>query len=190
MKYYLADKIGGSYIQGDKSKDHPNFGDVKIGNFTIPKRLLHNPAIDALMMGATIRHAADMTIKGEKQGLSSGAVAGMVGLAEDLPFVGEAMRVGDLKTPSGRQRWMDEQIKSHLVPAGSDALAKLFDKEPEPDRSMLMNMLFGDTVPRKPDGVIQTIESGIPGLRNTLPVNKKTEALMKQRARSGEGNEP
>ena len=190
LGYYLADKIGGSYIQGDKSKDHPNFGDVKIGNFTIPKRLLHNPAIDALMMGATIRHAADMTIKGEKQGLSSGAVAGMVGLAEDLPFVGEAMRVGDLKTPSGRQRWMDEQIKSHLVPAGSDALAKLFDKEPEPDRSMLMNMLFGDTVPRKPDGVIQTIESGIPGLRNTLPVNKKTEALMKQRARSGEGNEP
>ena len=120
--------------------------------------------MSAAQIGATIRRVADSKLrKRDKntQGLSHGAMAAAVGLADATPFVREMTEISKLMNPYERDQWLAEMAKSMVVPQGVQSLADWLDKNDK-----------GETVKRKPTTITQGIESGIPGLRKNVPKAK------------------
>ena len=95
---FFAPKLfGGFYQQGEKRRK----GDIppdagRVAGVNIPANLIHAPLLTAAQLGATIRHTADSKLRkkdAETQGLSHGALAGAVGLADATPFIRETTEI-------------------------------------------------------------------------------------------------
>lgn len=156
LGYFNADAIGGYYQPGQKRKQ----GDVKAGRIRvygadIPSWLLHNPLLETLQMGATIRRVADSKLRGQHdpQGVGAGMLAGALGVVEEAPFVREMVELDKLHDPEKRGQFLNEQAKSILIPSLVQRTAEWMD----------------NGVKRKPHTIGQTLESGIPGLRENVP---------------------
>jgi hypothetical protein len=164
--YLLPQLIGGYYQTGKKQgKDEVAHGNMKVGNVEIPKYLLHNPALENLQIGATIRHVADSKLRKrdkDTQGIPAGIMAAGLGLTEEVPFVREQLEIGKLLNPYERGPWLGYQAKSFIIPQGVQWIADHTDTDTQ-----------GNTIKRKPEGALQYLESGIPGLRKNVPPAKK-----------------
>lgn len=163
---FLAPQIlGGFYQQGEKR----NKSDIKpdaarVGGVDIPASLIHNPMVNAAQLGATVRRVSDSKLrKRDKntQGLSHGAIAGAVGLADAVPFVRETTEIAKAMNPLERDQWAGAFAKSLVVPQAISSTAEHFDKDAQ-----------GNPIKRKTSDVTSGIESGIPGMRQTLPVKR------------------
>lgn len=163
---FLAPQIlGGFYQQGERR----NKADIKpdaarVGGMDIPASLIHNPMVNAAQLGATVRRVSDSKLrKRDKntQGLSHGAIAGAVGLADATPFIRETTEIAKAMNPLERDQWAGAFAKSLAVPQAVSSTAEYFDKDAN-----------GNPVKRKVSDVSSGIESGIPGLRETLPVKR------------------
>lgn len=160
---YLAPQmLGGFYQQGERRKKSDIKPDsARIEGVNIPSYYIHNPWISAAQIGATIRRVGDSKLrKRDKntQGLSHGAMAAAVGLADATPFVREMTEISKLMNPYERDQWVAEMAKSMVVPQGVQSLANWLDKNDK-----------GETVRRNPTTITEGIKSGIPGLRQTVP---------------------
>lgn len=127
----------------------------KDGN--VPRWLTHAPWFELMQFGATIRHVKDQHVKGQEKGISEGMWAAGLGLIEETPLVNEMLHFNKIFNPSERGQYLGELAKGTLVPQAVQKIAEMTDKEEA----------------RKPKGVIQAIESGIPGLRQNVPVKPK-----------------
>jgi hypothetical protein len=158
--------IGGYYQPEEKRKP----GDVKpgamqLGGVNVPSMVLHNPLLATLQIGSTIRRVADKQMakgSGKVSALSVGALAGAFGLADETPFIRETVDLGKFRDPNQRDQVLGDLISSRLVPQVVQAGTRYFDRNDA-----------GQQINRKPKGLVQHLEMGIPGLRKEVPVNAK-----------------
>jgi Serine/Threonine/Tyrosine Kinase found in polyvalent proteins len=160
--YFNAQNIGGYYQSGQKRSDKDvGYGSVKISGVNVPSYLLHNPLIEALQIGATVRRVADSKfLKKDKdtQGVAAGTLAAALGLVEEVPFVRQQVETAKMLDTRQGPYARGEFVKSLVVPAAVDFTARKLDTDKN-----------GNTIQRKPSTVLQHIETGIPGLRANVP---------------------
>ncbi len=178
---YLAPSMFGGYYSGKRDEDDVKAGGAKIGGVNIPSWLMHNPLLETIQFGATIRRAADKTVKGEKQGIGEGTAEGILGLASEIPLARESTEVakGLSHSPGQRGAFFGELAKSFSVPQFVQWIAGKTDTDSS-----------GETIKRKPQGVLQHVESGIPGLRNQLPTEEEAATERKAAAKEQRAAEP
>ncbi len=158
LGYFNADVVGGYYQP--KQKHGPKFGTILIYGQEIPSYLLHNPLLETLQFGATIRHVADSLLRkkdAQPQGTGAGIMAATLGLTEEVPIIRQMAELHKLSDPFQRERFLGEQAKSLLVPSIVQKAAEWTDTAKG----------------RAPTTVLQHIETGIPGLRQNVPVDTK-----------------
>lgn len=190
LGFYGANKVGGYFQKGEK-RDEKDVkpDDVRIGGADIPHALLHNPYMEAMQFGSTVARAAMSKFKKgdeQKKGVPAGLLAATMGLVSEIPFVRETSTIGRYIDPNQQGNQIGEKIRSTAVPGVVQWGARQLDK-PTPFSPTQ------DTTKRKPSGVKETIESGIPGLRQNVPASDvptripkpQTESEKKQQAREG-----
>lgn len=159
LGYFNADTVGGYYQQGEKRKPtDAKAGSIRVFGQNVPSFLLHNPLLETLQLGATIRRVADAKVKGTKNGLATGVWTSALGLTEELPFVRTPIELAKVFDPKERTYAEGELAKGFLIPQALDFVARETDTKAN-----------GDPQKRKPATVLQHIETGIPGLRQTVP---------------------
>lgn len=153
--YWNADKIGGYYQQGDsKDKTKPEAGTMKVFGVQIPRFLLHTPALEMLQIGATIKRVQDKT-KADNMPVASGVYAGGKGLVLEVPFFDQPARLTErLKDWQGVGKFAGEEVKGGFIPPDVQNIAKMTDQD----------------VRRNPKTFWQSVEMGIPGLRQRVPI--------------------
>ena len=157
--------FGGYYQPGDKhGKDDVPAGGMKIGEFEVPKWMIHNPFIEVLQFGATMRRVHDkmnenrLVEKSALHDLPAGVVAGGKGVIQQIPFADEPTRLGKAVTSGqGAAQFADELAASMLVPQALRDAAKDFDRKD------------GDYVSRAKYTIGDYIQNDIPFLKNKLP---------------------
>jgi hypothetical protein len=176
--YLMPNAIGGYYQAGQKrDKNDVPIGGIHIGGMTVPSYLLHNPLLETLQLGATIRRVADSKLRKSDpnpQGLPAGLAAGALGLTEAVPFAREMLETSKAFDPHSRGAFVGELGKSLAVPQVIQWAAQQTDKDAQ-----------GNVVARKPQNALQHIETGIPVLRHNvptakLPTNPMVSRLMQQ----------
>lgn len=151
LGFYNSQNLGGFYQPGEKRrKDELGVGEAKIGGTTIPAYLMHSPLGLVYQMGGTIGKLWD------KKGPAVAAAKGLFGLLEETPFVRETVDIN--KAIERPEQFAGQQAKSLLIPGGVQWAARNLDRDAQ-----------GNQVKRKTKGVLQELESGIPGLRERLP---------------------
>ena len=167
MKAVLSKAPGGPETLVVEERPDPVAGEgevviaIKAFGVNIPSFLLHNPLLEVVQVGATVRRVKDAKLHkkdSEPQGTGSGIMAGLLGLTEEIPFMKEAVEYTKVLDPMQRSTAMAELAKSFFVPAAVDFAAQKTDKDSR-----------GQPVKRKAKGAVEGIKSGIPGLRQTLP---------------------
>lgn len=159
--YMAPEMFGGYYEPGDKSKAHPKFGTMRIAGWEVPTFLIHNPLLETLQIGATVRHVADSKLRmrdPSRQGLAAGVGAALMGLIKEVPFVREMTEIGTAMSGHDGGRFWDQFAKDLTVPMGVQWVAQQFDKDAQ-----------GNLIPRDPKTMWQSIETGLPGLRQRVP---------------------
>jgi len=168
--FFNPQSVGGYYQRNDKDqKGHPKFGTIKIGDWNVPTYLIHNPLLEQLQIGATIRHVADSKLRKkdkETQGVGSGVLAAAIGLTEEVPFVGQVGDLlGSLTDPYERREYINRFVRDMTVPLGVSWAAKYFDKDAN-----------GNYIERDAKTTMEAIQSAVPLMREKLPVKKKKRA--------------
>jgi hypothetical protein len=158
LGYYKRHDFGGYYQPGEKRKpDDVKAGAVRIGGTTIKPYLLHNPFIWAAQFGATIGRVAESRFRArdeDPQGLGSGVVAAGIGLLREIPFAREIIDDATILDPKQTTAQMEKKAASWMVPGVVQWAAAQ-----------------GDSIPRKPQGLIQRVENNVPGLRDRVAVD-------------------
>jgi hypothetical protein len=153
--------IFGGFYSGRRDDRDVQAGGIKTPLGTIPFWLLHNPLLEVLQMGATVRRAMNSTTRGEHPDFATAAASGILGIGEELPMAREAMDIGKKMfnlSPRVRGQYFGELAKSLAVPQLFQWLAGRADTNQQ-----------GEVVKRQPQGVLQHVATGIPGLRNLVP---------------------
>ena len=168
LGYFLPQNFGGYYQQGEKRKDDDaeTLG-IKIGDTKIPAWFVESPIFQLMQLGATIRRVKDKVVHGQEQGIGEGVWSGLIGLGENVPMIGQPMRILKALDPKERNFFVDELAKSTIDPAILTYVAKVGD--PADQRSLGAKMLSPGNERKSPKTMWQHIESGIPGLRENLP---------------------
>lgn len=165
--YFNPTVFGGFFQQGKKRpKSEVPYGGMKVDGKEVPKQLLHTPALEVAQMGATVRRVADakLTAKdAETQGTWNGAIAGALGLIDDVPFINDMFELSKVMHPQERGQFFAELAKSRLVPQMLSQVAEHYDRD-----------AYGNPIKRQAKTALQGIESGIPGLREKLPIKDLT----------------
>jgi hypothetical protein len=166
LGYYESKNLGGYYQQGEKRKPTEiQPGEWKVSGMVIPKQLLHNPYAEIAQYGATIGRVSGSLIKkngGNTKGPLFGLMGATIGLLDEVPFVRETTTIGRYMDERQALSAIDAKVASVLIPGLVQWSAAQMDK-PVPFSP------FSATRTRKPKGLTQTLEKGIPGLREELP---------------------
>lgn len=164
--YFSPQIIGGYYQRQEKKRPGvAKPGTMRLAGLNVPTWMLHNPLLETLQIGATIRRVADAKLRKrdtEAQGIGSGIVAGAVGLTEQVPWVREMLEVAKVGNPYERGAFFGELTKSAVIPQGVQQAARYFDKN-----------AAGETVSRKPRTMWEHVKTGLPGLRQEVPKSPK-----------------
>lgn len=168
----------GGYYRGKKKKEgEPEPGTVVLAGYRLPRWLAHHPILEAGQFGATAMQIyKEVREKGDSllSAVSSGAWGATKGLAEEVPYIGQVVRrareseregflekaggalAEDLVIPLDVERYVKATDPAEAGGAGAAAM-RFFDlKQPE--------------FKRKPEGVKETFEAAIPGLRSNVPL--------------------
>ena len=155
--FFSPNAVGGYYRPNQKRDPKAvQFGDIRLFGHEIPSYLLHNPLLETIQFGATIRQVADSKLRKrdtDPQGIPAATVAAMFGLLDEVPFVRESSELNKLRDPYQRAGFAGEFAKSVAVPAALQKVAQWTDPAEK----------------RRPTTLWQHIETGIPGLRQNVP---------------------
>lgn len=157
--YFNPGSVGG-FHSGKRDEDDLKPGEAEVGGARIPAWVQHSPLAQTMHFGATVRRAQDRLVKGEKQGPAEGVLAGVAGLAEEIPLVREQEQVAGLTSANARERgWhLGELLKSLAAPQALQWIAGSTDVDAK-----------GMPIKRKPTTTLEHVETGIPGLRQRVP---------------------
>jgi hypothetical protein len=169
--------FGGYFQKGEKRKENePGFGEQMWFGHRIPKWAGHVPILEPAQIGATFRRLAALEAAG---GTAKGFVS-------QIPFYETPGRFfAGMEGPRQASRFLGEQARG-FVPGGIQEYAKYRDKNPQ----------TGEANIRTPQGTFAermkgTFKLGIPGARETVPINEKIERKQRidtatEKRRSGE----
>lgn len=153
--YFSPQIVGGLDWREKRKPGAVKTAGFQVGGWDIPRWMTHAPWFLLMQMGATIRHVKDQKIAktGEEKGISEGMWAAGLGLIEETPFVGQMVR-GDrmFQSANARQRFLAELAKGTVVPQAVQRLAE-----------------WTDPKDRQAKTIAESIQSGIPILREKLP---------------------
>ena len=163
--YFNPDVFGGYYQPREKRrKDEAPAGGVRVYGHNIPSYWIHNPLIETLQIGATVRRVSDAHINkksNEKKGIGEGIYAGALGMTEQQPFINEMRYLTKSLDPNEKNQFWGELAKSLVVPQAIQQFAAHRDVDAQ-----------GRPIKRDPKTIVQHIETGIPGLREKVPKRK------------------
>ena len=166
LGYMAYKQIGGQYQPGEKRnpKDVQE-GQVKLpdwmGGATIPKAWFESPGFMAMNVGATIHRISEQMDHrtGGLKGIGPAAEMATLGILRDVPFV-SASPIAKALSPNEGAGAVNKLVASSVVPSGVSQAAQYFDQR---DKN-------GNPVKRTPQGIVQSVEAGIPGLRQNVPL--------------------
>lgn len=161
--YFNPNKFGGTYVPRDKPKaGAPAYGNIRIGSMELPHNILHNPAIEAMQIGATWRRVQDEEIKKRASGhpfLRPLEAAGE-GVAENVPFLDFPKRLGQASEGgSSLDKFAGEEAGGMLIPGFASEAGALFNKDAQ-----------GKQIQRKPQGFWDEIKMAA-GFQTTVPTS-------------------
>jgi hypothetical protein len=175
--YFAYEAIGGYYQRGEKRKaGEVKEGELRLGKFDVPKFALHTPALEILQLGATIHRVQDQYAasdeKNEKKidegkkeakgsGTGAGIFAGAKGIAEQVPFFEQPVRMAEsTRSEASARTWANQFAESLLMPPDIRRISKYMDRA-------------GDQqIPREQKEFwSQVMRGDIPGQRKNLPVD-------------------
>jgi hypothetical protein len=160
-------KLGGFYVKGEKRKSTDIKADeAKVYDMNVSKNMLHNTYLMFLQGGYTAAKVSDeyrKAMKGsELEALWTGAGATAKGIASTVPFFETPYKMGSaLVNPKRGEKFIAEKVKRVIPPT-----VQKWAKDHDVDES-------GEPIPRSPEGVIENILMGIPGLREDVPIDTK-----------------
>jgi hypothetical protein len=164
--------FGGFYQQGDKRDEE----DVKAGNMRVlgvdvPTWALESPIMQTFQLGATVRRLSEAVTKKapDPPGFVAGAVGGLLGLAEHEPLVDNPERIFKLFDPHDRNYAADELIKGTVEPGLLQNIASWSDSH---DKRAIATKILAPENDRSPTTLKEHLETGIPGLRNDVPLKR------------------
>lgn len=177
--YRGAKKIGGYYRQGEHRPEedvHPQ--DVRLGETTVPHQVLHAPDTELLQMGATVKRIEDAwaerdEARGTHRGRSEGMLRAGVGLAEQVPFLDEAISTTRaLESAPAGEKYLAAYTRG-FIPADFQKVARILDEEGDHTAIDWLREIIGlkhiEPVRRYPRGYLEGVGMGIPGLRRQAP---------------------
>lgn len=160
--YYYRDHLGGFYQQGEhRPKTDVKPGAARIGDVDIGKSLIHSSLMEAVQLGATVGRIQDTKIKGKHPEIADAIGESVLGLIEETPFIRTPIELSKLFDKKDRPYAEGELVKGLVVPQLVSGTATLLDKDAN-----------GNPVVRKPKTILQHVETGIPGLRETVPAKR------------------
>lgn len=159
---FFNPQIFGGFYSGRRDESDVEAGGIRTGLGTIPSWLLHNPLLEVFQVGATTRRALTPSRRSAHPDAITAFGAGIMGLAEEVPFARTATQFAQMADSHTRGRALGEFTKGLAVPQLFQWLAGRTDTDTG-------NPITGTTIRRNPKGVLQYIETGIPGLRQTVP---------------------
>jgi len=177
LGFFNPNSVGGLYTPGDKrKKGEVSEGGLRIAGIDIPKYLVHNPLLEQMQIGATIRRLADKQIKGVKIGVPSAALATYLGVAKQLPFADQIVRKAELFQSRNPKQAINKVIGETVNTFNPQVLqwtAKEMDQQYQghPPKN-LIELVNSDTIKRKPETVLDYVKAGTPGLRQSVPKSK------------------
>jgi hypothetical protein len=173
LGYFNPQNFGGFYQKGQKrEQDDAQALGLKLFGKRIPAWFIEAPIFQAMQLGATVRRIKDERVKGEEKGIGEGIWAGALGLVDKVPMVDQPMRMAELFSSSrDRQYYLGELAKSTVDPALVTYLANVTDPA---DRKSIMGKILNPENKRTNTSIVEHIKSGIPGLRETLPLKETT----------------
>jgi hypothetical protein len=155
LGYNAADQIGGYYQPGDNKKALKNApGDMTAFGVTVPRFLTHNPAMEMLQIGATIRRVEQARrAKSDETPVLSGVLAAGKGLLSEVPFFDTPSRIEQgAQNVHTLGKYLGAEVRSAFIPPDVQNIAKATDTAKQ----------------RHPTGFWQEIEAGVPGLRQNV----------------------
>ncbi len=164
LGYFKPDMAGGYYQDDEKKRGtgEPKVGAVKLGGVELPAWTQHNPLLQTLQFGATVRRVEDSLHKGEPRGIGAGALAGVFGLAAETPQGKAAQEATQSFSAKERGWFLGQSLKSLTVPQLVQWLAGTLDVDPQ----------TGEPVKRRPEGVLEHVKTGLPWLRPQVPARR------------------
>jgi len=190
MGYFAANSLGGFWQKNEKKKEgEPEWQGAKIGNTRIPAFALENPAIRAMQLGATFRHATDeMVAERDEDGKIIGhhrqganlesATAAAFGLFDGIPLSEQLGLIREATTgyPNEKAWAKGELIRQLFVPQFLDFIAKRTD--PANHENMWDKISEPENL-RQPKTPLQHVEASLPNFgfgsfnREHVPLKKK-----------------
>lgn len=175
LGFFNPGNVGGYYQRGQHpGEGEPDFGELIVFGYKLPKWAIHNPLLEMLQLGATIRRIYDQKVsKHSEETKTAGEAiyAGILGMAEEQPFINELGRLADtMKNPG---EFFGEMLKSAIPGVIQQGAQWMDPNEGKKDRK-------GAPIRRKPEDWLETISMGIPGLRNTVPTAEERKRMRRQ----------
>lgn len=167
------DQFGGYYQPGKRDSKDVKFGGMRFLGVNIPVWMGHIPPLEAAQFGSTLRRVYDsMQEKGKENSVLEATKAATKGLAGEIPFNDDSL-VDVLLGGEGKGRKMlGGELRSN-IPGFVQQAAKASDY---PEGTSITDRLnpFGskEAIKRQPETMGQEVKMGVPGLRQTVPINK------------------
>lgn len=171
LGYFATGSVGG-YYTGKRKEGDLKAGDVKLFGHELPHWMLHSPLMEMLQVGATLRRVHDASVeKGEDSPIFNAGWAAGKGLFGQVPFFNQAGTLGQaVQNPKQASQFGDDFVKSFIIPPTLDQIAKGTDTDES-----------GKPIERKPEGLIEDVGSGIPGLREHTRTRSEYDAENKEK---------
>jgi hypothetical protein len=177
LGFALRDNIGGYYNPDDardRGKNKPDFGGMTIAGWKVPRAFLHTPVLEMLQIGATIGHVYDKA-RASREGVAhagltaagEGSVEAAKGLAEEIPFFEQPIRIAEESKKIGVPRMVAKQVTTGFIPpdvqrASRTGVPFTGGKLGDLDRR-------GEVVKRAPRTVGEDFKNVIPVARRGVP---------------------
>lgn len=166
--YFSYKSIGGFYTKGKDDSGAPEPGHFRVNGTDLPPAASHSTAGMLMNIGATIHRVEESR---KRKGYSpSGALAAgtgqaAAGLLREVPFVPAVSGISDvIQSDQGFEKYIHQLITSTTTPSLTQHVAKIVDTP-----GKLPSNLLKPANKRTPQTALQSVEMGIPGLRQKVP---------------------
>lgn len=171
LGYQNPQAFGGFYQKGKHPKDNePGFMGARIFGMNIPAWMMESPIFQTMQLGATVRKLSETYIKKDKAtaGVWSASGHALLGLGEEEPlWEAPGQLFSAITNDRDRAYYVGELAKSTIDPAILNNVATWTD--PADKRSFLEKLAKSENL-HKPTTIAEHVETGIPGLRENVPV--------------------
>jgi hypothetical protein len=151
----------GGYYTGKRKEEDLQAGDIELFGIKMPHWLMHTPLLEASQLGATMRRVRDsQQKKGKPVNPTTGMTEAFKGVISQVPFVNQAQGTSQaFENLDNAKKFFFRFAQGIAEPQLLQNVAKWTDKHDED----------GNAVKRDPKTLVETLKTGVPGLREQVP---------------------